>query len=487
MAAFSVPVEATNSVLTGVDLRFTFAHRFLASILSIGFCLALTFAPVAEAAGKFSAVTVDARTGRILFDSDSNGLRYPASLTKMMTLYVVFQELKAKRIKLSTPLRVSVRTSAMPPSKLGLKPGSTITVEQAIKALVIKSANDVAATIGENLGGSELAFAARMTRTARAIGMSRTTYKNASGLPNPGQVTTARDQATLGLHLMRDFPQYYPYFRATRFTFNGRVIRTHNRLVERFPGTDGIKTGYINSSGFNLVTSTRRGDKRLVGVVLGGRSAGSRNSYMMSMLTKAFPKAQNGKTVAATAGSSKGVVDPLKGLKVATPTVAETSQEQDTAALAAVANSAAQSTEEPEDNEVQPPAEPKVLQAELSGDMKQEMPAPTATQDALPFQVKKPATQADVDSLAVASITQSWAVEIGDFKTRKSAADVVAKLKASDKKQQAQKDSKTIMVKRNGTTLYRLMVSGYDEMSAKKSCAQVAKLGKDCAVLSPNG
>ena len=197
---------------------------------------------------KFSSVTVDARTGAIIVDEDSNGLRHPASLTKMMTLYLLFQDLKSKRVKMSTPLRVSARAASMAPSRLGLKAGTTITVEQAIKALIIKSANDAAATVGENLGGTESAFANRMTRTAQSIGMSRTVFKNASGLPNPAQVTTARDMATLGLRLMRDFPEYYPYFRLTSFTFRGKTVRGHNQLVGRYSGTDGIKTGYVNAS-----------------------------------------------------------------------------------------------------------------------------------------------------------------------------------------------------------------------------------------------
>ena len=210
---------------------------------------------------------------KLFFDSDSNGLRHPASLTKMMTLYIIFEELKAKRITLQTPIRVSARAAGMAPSKMGIKPGGASPSSRRSTALVIKSANDVAAAVAENLSGSESAFAKRMTTTARRLGMSRTTYVNASGLPNPRQITTARDQATLGLRLMRDFPQYYPYFRATQFVFHGKVVKTHNRLVQRFQGTDGIKTGYINASGFNLVTSTKRGNKRLVGVVLGGKSA----------------------------------------------------------------------------------------------------------------------------------------------------------------------------------------------------------------------
>ncbi len=490
-----MPGKATDLGLTGVALRSTIPHKLTGFIVTFLLGLALVLPSVAEARGKFAALTVDARTGKILFDSDSNGLRHPASLTKMMTLYVLFEDLKAKRISMSTPLRVSKRAASMAPSKLGLKPGSTITVQQAIYALIIKSANDVAATVGENLGGSESAFAQRMTRTARRIGMGRTTYQNASGLPNPRQITTARDQATLGLRLMRDFPQYYPYFRATKFTFNGRVIKTHNRLLGRFPGTDGIKTGYINASGYNLVSSSRRGDKRLVGVVLGGRTGASRDAYMASMLTKAFPKAANGKTVAAKAGSAAGAVDPIKALKKGQTEPAQpevvAKAETDTDALAAAAgDAAAGSTDEGDDTAADAPSQPKVLEAELSGGMNAEsaVDAPVQTaqpaQKNLPFQVKKPATQDDVDAMSVASIPSQWAVEIGDFKTRKSAADVVSKLGA---KKLAGKDSKTIVVKRDGATRYRLLVSGYDEMSAKKSCAQAAKLGKDCAVLSPNG
>lgn len=485
-------------------MRFTIFNRLAALAFSL---LLVVFAAqsTAEAAGKFAALTVDARTGKIIFDSDSNGLRHPASLTKMMTLYIVFEELKAKRITLSTRLRVSARASGMAPSKLGLKPGASITVQQAIYALVIKSANDVAATVAENLAGSESAFAVRMTKTARRIGMSRTNYANASGLPNPRQITTARDQATLGLRLMRDFPQYYPYFRATQFSFNGRVIKTHNRLLGRFEGTDGIKTGYINASGYNLVTSSRRGNKRLVGVVLGGKSGKSRDAYMMAMLTKAFPKAKDGKTVAAKAGSAEGVLDPLKSLKAEEqtpePVPEPTTPQPDTQAMAEVAGNAAQETTEEDADEGEGTAEtpnapktPKVVVAELNGNT-QQIPEQTVQvpqqesqppQKNLPFQVKKLASQADVEALSL-SVSSNWAVEIGDFKSKRSAADVMTKMKSSEPGLIAGKDSKTIPVKRKGVVLYRLLVSGYDEMSAKRSCARAAKLGKDCAVISPNG
>jgi D-alanyl-D-alanine carboxypeptidase len=217
-----------------------FAMKLVNRVFVFVALLSFLFVSVAEAKPQFSALTVDARTGAILYQNDPDGLRHPASLTKMMTLYVLFQDLKSGRIKRSTMLRISARAANMAPSKLGLKPGSTISVDDAIKALVTKSANDVASAIGENLGGTESNYAARMTRVAHSIGMSRSTFFNSSGLPNPGQYTTARDMATLGLRLMRDFPQYYPYFRIQAFNFHGQTIRTHNRLVGHFEGTDGI-------------------------------------------------------------------------------------------------------------------------------------------------------------------------------------------------------------------------------------------------------
>ena len=195
----------------------------------------------------------------------------------------------------------------MAPTKLGVPAGKSVSVEDAIKALVTLSANDVAAAIGENIAGSESAFADRMTKTARSLGMSRTTFKNASGLPNPGQITTARDMATLSLRIQRDFPQYYPYFKMMSFNYKGRVIRTHNRLLGKFDGTDGIKTGYIRASGFNLTSSVKRGDKRIIGVVMGGKSGNSRNQYMISMLSKHLPKCKDGKMLAA---SIKGAPAP---------------------------------------------------------------------------------------------------------------------------------------------------------------------------------
>src|SRR5829696_821943 len=215
--------------------------------------------------------------------------RYPASLTKMMTVYMAFEALRDGRISLSSPVRVSAEAASMPPSRLGLAAGMTLTVEEAILALVTKSANDAAAALGEYLGGgSEYRFAQMMTMKARALGMTRTAFRNASGLPDFDQVTTARDMALLGRRLMHDFPERYAYFSTPHFVFRGRTHWNHNRLLNEYDGTDGIKTGYVNDSGFNLVASAQRDGVRLVAAVFGGRTGRERDRHMMTILDRGF-------------------------------------------------------------------------------------------------------------------------------------------------------------------------------------------------------
>jgi D-alanyl-D-alanine carboxypeptidase len=247
----------------------------------------------------FSSIIVDANSGATLESNNPDSLRHPASLTKMMTLYLLFERLDAGKMDLDTEMRVSEHASEQDPTKLGLRPGDTLRVEDAIKGVVTKSANDAAVVIGEALGGDEDDFAKMMTRKARSLGMTRTVYRNASGLPNDEQVTTARDQATLGRALQDRFPRYYRYFATTSFTFRGRTIRGHNHLLGSVDGVDGIKTGYIRSSGFNLVTNLKRGNRHLVGVVMGGRSGGSRDATMRNLLAENLDKAATRRTVAA--------------------------------------------------------------------------------------------------------------------------------------------------------------------------------------------
>ena len=294
-------------VSTGYKPGFEALAKLVIAALVLILLMAKLIDPV-EAAPKFSAIAIDARTGKILFSKNGDAKRYPASLTKMMTLYLVFEDLKAGRIKMSTPFRVSRYAASRPPSKLGFKPGRSIQVRHAIRALVTKSANDVATAIAENLGGSESGFARRMTSTARRIGMTRTTFRNASGLPNRSQLTTARDMATLGLRLQHDFPRYYKFFAIKRFTYRGRRYGNHNRLLGRIRGVDGIKTGYTRASGFNLTTSARRGKKRIVAVVMGGRTGRSRNRYMTALVKRMFAKKRlvSSSRIAMTAGSPPG-------------------------------------------------------------------------------------------------------------------------------------------------------------------------------------
>ncbi len=231
-----------------------------------------------------ASIVVDGNTGAILEESNPDALRHPASLTKVMTLYLLFERLDAGKIKLDTPLTVSAHAAAQAPTKLGLKPGQTISVEDAIKGIVTRSANDAAVVIAENLAGSEQAFCALMTQKARALGMSHTTYVNASGLPDDGQITTARDEALLGRAIQDRFPRYYKFFSTTSFVFRGQTIRGHDHLLGEVAGVDGIKTGFTEASGFNLITSIHRDGRYLVGVVLGGRSAGERDAHMRALI-----------------------------------------------------------------------------------------------------------------------------------------------------------------------------------------------------------
>ncbi len=241
-------------------------------------------ATVSSYSPPYADIVVDANSGAILYSTNPDAPRHPASLTKIMTLYMLFEQLEAGKITMKTELPVSAHAASQAPSKLGVKPGQTITVEDAIKATVTKSANDVAVVIAEALGDDEDTFGKLMTAKARSLGMQKTVYRNASGLPDDAQITTARDQALLGRAIQERFPKYYGYFSTTRFFYRGNTIGNHNRLLGKVEGVDGIKTGYTNASGFNLVTSLKRADRHVVAVVLGGRSASSRDEKMRVLI-----------------------------------------------------------------------------------------------------------------------------------------------------------------------------------------------------------
>lgn len=248
---------------------------------------------------QFASIIVDGNSGAVLQATSPDGIRHPASLTKIMTLYLLFERLESGKMKLDTEMPVSQHAADQDPTKLNLRAGQTIRVEDAIKGLVTRSANDAAVVIAEAIAGDEDDFATMMTRKARSLGMSKTVYRNANGLPNDEQVTTARDQATLGRAIQERFPRYYRYFATSTFNWRGQSIRNHNHLLGSVEGVDGIKTGYTRASGFNLVTSMRRGNRHLIGVVLGGRSGGSRDATMRNLLAENLDKAATTHSVAA--------------------------------------------------------------------------------------------------------------------------------------------------------------------------------------------
>ncbi len=251
--------------------------------------LSAMFTGRAEAA-KYASIVINGYTGEVLFSRSADARRHPASLTKIMTLYMLFEALDKGQVTLNTRMRVSRRAAGQAPSKLGLRLGSTIIVEHAIKALIVRSANDVAVVVAEHLGKTEFRFARMMTKKARALGMNATQFRNSSGLPNSKQYTTARAMARLCFRLISDYPEYYRYFATKSIRWGGKTYKTHNGVLKSFLGTDGIKTGYIRASGFNLATSTKRNGYHLIGIVFGGKTTKSRDAHMRKILNEQFAR-----------------------------------------------------------------------------------------------------------------------------------------------------------------------------------------------------
>ncbi|PTN11019.1 D-alanyl-D-alanine carboxypeptidase family protein [Nitrosomonas aestuarii] len=250
--------------------------------------LLLTLASQVQANPRYASIVINADTGVVLHESNADASRYPASLTKMMTLYMLFEAMKQGKITLNTQMPVSAYAASKPQTNIGLRAGDYIRVRDAIPALIVRSANDVAAVIAEALGTSEANFGRMMTDKARNFGMRSTTFRNASGLPDNEQKTTARDMATLSVRLMKDFPQHYHYFSTRSFAYKGITYNSHNRMVRNTQGVDGLKTGFIRASGFNVATSAKRGDRRVIAVVMGGQTAASRDQHMAQLLDRSF-------------------------------------------------------------------------------------------------------------------------------------------------------------------------------------------------------
>ncbi len=287
-------------------MKRTGKERFVVLVVLL---LLFSLANPAQANPRHAAIAVDANTGEVLHTSNADASRYPASLTKMMTLYMLFEAIEQRKLNLGSRLRVSAHAAAMPSTNINLRSGDTISVREAIPALIVRSANDVAAVVAEALGGTESNFGRMMTDKARKLGMRSTTFRNASGLPNNEQKTTARDLATLSSRLIKDFPQHYHYFSTQSFSYKGVTYNTHNRMVRNTKGVDGLKTGFIRASGFNVATSAKRGNRRVIAVVMGGQTAVARDQQMAQLLDRSFSR--SGKTQRAEASMLEPESDSL--------------------------------------------------------------------------------------------------------------------------------------------------------------------------------
>ena len=426
----------------------------------------------AHANSKYAAFVIHADSGDILFDRYSTSRRYPASLTKMMTLYLLFEELEAGRLTMSSKLTVSKTAAGQPPSKLGVKAGSTISVETAIEALVVKSANDVAVAVAEKLGGSEWRFARKMTQKARAIGMTRTTFRNASGLPNSKQITTARDMATLGQRLMQDYPQYFHYFSAKTFTWNNKTYRTHNSLVKTYTGADGIKTGYTRRSGFNLVTTAERGGQRLIGVVLGGRSSRTRDRHMRDILSRTFTSIKAKPTLVAALHRNK----PSPRLK---PTLV--------AALAAKKDSL------PATNRIAPTLMAEVTETNTANqtDRLGVLIAAADTDDFNEYQRAKLAALNSDSGFVGEGDRQpvdefSWGVQIGAYSSKPLAQKELEEAAFNGGLMNRQRNVAPTM-RDDGSVLYRARITMLSEIEAAAACAGLQDKGIKCFVVAHTG
>ena len=476
----------------------------------------------------YSAIVVDANSGKVLHASEADGVRHPASLTKIMTLYLLFERMEAGKVKPDTLLKVSAHAAAQSPTKLGLKAGDTIKVEDAILGLVTKSANDAAVVIAEALADDEEEFAKLMTRKARALGMSHTVYMNASGLPDGDQVTTARDQALLGRAIQDRFPRYYRYFSTKSFTFRGKNRGNHNHLLGSVPGVDGIKTGYINASGFNLVASMKRNNRYLVAVVLGGSSSSARDARMRSLLEKYVVEASASRTAPMIAqsgdGGEIGPVSVASAGDAAAPAPAKPISSSRTELKAGHAAKAAASTVDP----IKPNAV-RTIKVKLNGVHSASLTPPLAhlpvvavKDDTAAAQrlIKSPQTvaiketaapgppaaaeprQAAAAPIQVASAEPSiaiaapapaeaphkvvrtgWMIQVGAFEAERDARDRLSSAQSKAKRLLSHADPFTETVVKDNRTFYRARFAGFAKGEAEAACKYLRRNDFACLTL----
>jgi D-alanyl-D-alanine carboxypeptidase len=422
--------------LSAARSLFGFVSRFFLVCLAVSLASAAISSNASASLrdSRYGAIVLDHDTGNVLYAVNPDRRSYPASLTKVMTLYLLFDALEQGRLRLDSTMAVTSHASAQAPSKLGLVPGDRIAVEDAVLALVTKSANDVAVVIAEALGGTEADFAEMMTRKAHQIGMNNTTYRNASGLPNTGQISTPRDQATLARALIRNHGNYYHYFSTRQFRWRGQPISTHNRLMLRYPGADGIKTGYITASGFNLIASAKRDGRRLIGVVFGGDTAAWRDKNMAQILDKGFTRS--------------GTPD-IRTAKA---------EEEDRADLDGLIASASAKADKPAKVAKVKAAKLKVAQRRKTADDDDE---------------------GDDDPVA-------WSIQVGafsDYKPAHQAASAAAKKLGGLVSRATIDVSKAKLGKQMS---YRARLSGFTEDQARAACKRLSRAKKDCKVVQPS-
>jgi len=421
---------------------------------------------VVHANPKYAGIVIDAKTGKTLYSSSADRLRYPASLTKMMTMYMMFDALERGKLKKSTRIRMSKFAASKPPSKLGIRAGGSIKAEHAILALATKSANDVAAAVAEHLGGSEVNFGRMMTRKARQLGMSKTTFRNASGLTAKGQLTTARDMAKLGVALREHFPQYYRYFSTTNFKYGKARYRNHNRLLGRVKGVDGIKTGYTRASGFNLVSSVQTGGRSIVAVVMGGKSGKSRNAQMQKLISRYLGKASRGNKrllIAARSPSSnaavfaalpkRGPVPDFRPVTVASSTETKRTLDVNKPITVAAANSGSKSFSLAK-------IEERLNQDEV-----------------------KPA----VDTITTASTAKpsGWVIQVGASGSKKEALALLEKVRSKVGVILRDKKTYTETVAKGNTTLHRARFVGFvSKKDARNTCKALKRKKLACLALN---
>ena len=477
------------------------------------------YAPVAAGAvpssPAFSAIVVDANSGRTLYSADENGLRHPASITKVMTLYLLFEKLESGAMTLQTPIPISQHAAAQEPSKLGLAPGNSISVDDAIKAVVTRSANDIAVAIAEAVGQSESNFADLMTRKAHELGMSNTLYRNASGLPNDEQVTTARDLTILGRSLEERFPRYFRYFSTAQFNFDGEIIGNHNHLLGRIDGVDGIKTGYTRASGFNLLTSVHRDGRSLLAVVMGGRSAAGRDRIMANLISDHIAEASTAHTATAVADASPVETAAPRDEQVVAPPararqafVAEAKFERVSAAARA-ANAAGEGDDGAGDEEAATPqpmvqaptlapraaqptaadlgllksppsAKPSAkIQARLAAASALVMP-PLGRPEASADDEQRPGRASQQDEDSDSQGPRGWMIQIGAPDNLAKANALLSRARERNLSMLAAAKPVTEKVRKGDATLYRARFAGLDSASAEAACRSLKRTGFSC-------